>query len=123
MLQGKGLEVLTPQKAFSELLSGNLLDFVGTSYQEALQLFEVVKSTLSGYKTEGSDFLLNKLTSFTGTETAAIRQQIENLVPLDMLTRYEEEIEKAQTVLEFLDYIRDNGLAYSATIRSDLAAH
>ena len=80
MLQGKGLEVLTPQKAFSELLSGNLLDFVGTSYQEALQLFEVVKSTLSGYKTEGSDFLLNKLTSFTGTETAAIRQQIENLV-------------------------------------------
>ena len=78
---------------------------------------------LDGLKNEGSDFLMEKLLNFTNLETSEIKQKIEDLIPADVLEEYEKEIEKAKDILEFLDYIKTNGLSYKDLVEGFLQKH
>ena len=48
---------------------------------------------------------------------------MENLIPSEVLSQYEEEIEKARDILQFLDYVKDNGLDYSASLEQIVGNH
>ena len=76
-------------------------------------MFQKVKSKLEEIRKLSEVFLDETSKNYTDIDLSKIGDEVVNLLSPDIKEKYDEEIEKAKEILNFIDYVKDEGLNYT----------
>ena len=79
-------------------------------------MFKKVKSKLEQIKKLSEVFLNETSKNYTDLDLSKIGDEVLNLLSPEIKEKYDEEIEKAKEILNFIDYVKDEGLNYTNII-------
>ena len=116
IIETKGLALLNGKNQLAQNISSGLLNFVSSNFGEALEMFQKVKSKLEEIKKLSEAFLDETSKNYTDIDLSKIGDEVVNLLSPDIKEKYDEEIEKAKEILNFIDYVKDEGLNYTDLI-------
>ena len=92
IIETKGLALMNPNNKLAVDVSSQVFSYVNVSFEDALNIFNTAKGTLSAIRQNGSDFLESSLSEYKNTNITEIGEIIKNLVPPEVKGAYEEEI-------------------------------
>ena len=117
ILNSNGQSLLDPKNQLANLIVSKLTDFIGEDLAESLEVFRKTKDNLLDIKNNGKDYLDSIFSEVTSASNfTTLLAEIKALVPEDSQREYEQMIERASQIFQFLDYVRDNGLDYKTTL-------